>query len=116
MHQIARPCPRPTAQVAPYVEALGPDLTVQFLLAYGGAELYLADNPKGCASHQAMLGYDQAKSLAAHPKLARPQRIPLAKHWLAAMLHWQGHSTASIARTLRVTDVSVRRWLKARAG
>ena len=28
------------------------------------------------------------------------------------MLHWQGHSAANIARTLRVTDVSVRLSLK----
>ena len=116
MHELACPMPRPTAQVAPYVEALGAELAVQFLLGYGGAELYLADDPKGRASHEVMLGYDRAKALAHHPKLGQPHRIPLAKRWLAAMLQWQGHSTASIARTLRVTDVPVRRWLKERAG
>ena len=40
--------PRPTAQVAPSVEALGADLAVTFRLAYGGAELYIANDPKGC--------------------------------------------------------------------
>ena len=33
--------PRPTAQVAPFVDALGMDGAVTFLLAFGGAELYL---------------------------------------------------------------------------
>ena len=31
---------------------------------------------------------------------------------MTAMLHWQDNSTASIARKLRVSDVSARRWLK----
>ncbi len=110
---IARPMPRPTAQAAPYVEALGAELAVIFLMTYGGAELSLADDPKGHARHEALLGYEKAKALAAHPRLQK--RVPLAKRWLAAMLHWQGRSTAEIARQLRVSDVSVRRWLKERA-
>ena len=84
---------------------------MQFLMTYGGAELYFADDPKGRASHEAMLGHDKAKALAAHPGVSQ-RRIPLARRWLAAMLRWQGNSSAGIARQLRVTDVSVRRWLK----
>jgi hypothetical protein len=34
--QISRPMPKPTAQVKPYVDILGVDLTVDFLLAFGG--------------------------------------------------------------------------------
>jgi hypothetical protein len=91
---------------------LGAELAVTFLLNYGGAELYLATDPKGRASHEVLLGYDKAKSLAAHPAIAQRGRIPLAKRWLAAMLRWQGNSTAGIARQLRVSDTSARRWLK----
>ena len=106
----ARPMPRTTAQVAPYVECLGAELTVRFLLAYGGAELYLADDPTGRAAHVQLIGEEKAKALAAMSH--RLQKwVPLGKRWLAAMLHWQGHSAAHIARTLRVSDVSVRRWL-----
>ncbi len=111
MNAIAKPMPRPTAQVAPFVEVLGAELAVTFLMTYGGAELYLADDPKGQASDEALMGYDKARALAAHPAVSQ-RRIPLAKRWLAAMLHWQGNSTASIARQLRVSDVSVRHWLK----
>lgn len=110
--ELSRPMPRPTAQAAPYVEILGADLAVRFLLAYGGAELYLADDPKGRCSHAELIGADLARALASHPRLSPRQRVPLAKRWLAAMLHWQGNSTAGIARQLRVSDVSVRRWLK----
>ena len=110
--EVARVMPRPTAQVAPYMEVPGAELTVIFLMTYGGAELYLANDPKGRASHEAMLGHDKAKALALHPSLAARHRVPLAKRWLAAMLHWQGNSTAAIARQLRVSDVSARRWLK----
>ena len=86
-------------------------MAVQFLLAYGGAELYLADDPKGRSSHEKMLGYDAAKALAAVVHLL-PKRMPRARAWLARMMNWQGLSTAQIARTLRTTDVSVRKWLK----
>jgi len=108
--EVAHPMPRPTAQVAPYVDVLGAELAVVFLMRYGGAELSLADDPNGRASHEGLLGYDKAKALAAQPRLQK--RVPLAKRWLAAMLHWQGNSTAAIALQLRVSDVSVRRWLK----
>jgi len=37
------------------------------------------------------------------------RRVPLAQKWLAQMLNWQGHSTANIARTLQISDVSVQR-------
>lgn len=109
---LARPMPRVTAQVEPYVRVLGVDLTMQFLLQFGGAELYLSNDPKGQSAVEALLGYDKAKDLAARPSLTMQRRIPLAKRWLAKMLDWQGHSASHIARTLRVTDVSMRRWLK----
>jgi hypothetical protein len=104
--------PRPTAQVEPYVSVLGADLAVAFLLAYGGAEIYLASEPNGRAGHAELLGPEKARALAAHPRLGMRHRVPLAKRYLAAMLSWQGHSAAGIARTLRASDVSVRRWLK----
>ena len=111
MNELARPMPRPTAQVAAYVDALGAETAVIFLLTYGGADLYIAEDPKGRSSHEVLVGYDQLKALAAVAHRL-PKRVPLAKKWLAQMLYWQGHSTAKIARTLRSSDVSVRKWLK----
>ena len=115
MPSLARPMPRPTAQVAPFVEALGAETVVAFLLAYGGAELYMGNDPKGRSSHDAMLGYDKARALAAIAHRL-PRRVPLAKQWLARMLNCQGQSTSGIARTLRSSDVAVRRWLTAEEG
>ena len=112
MTQITRPMPKPTAQVAHYVEVLGVDMTMQFLLRFGGAELYLSDDPKGRNALEQFIGTDKAKELANHPSRAMQRRVPIANRWLAAMLQWQGHSTAHIARTLRVSDTTVRNWLK----
>lgn len=109
-NDLIRPMPRPPAQVEPYVRALGPDLAVQFLLTYGGAELTLSGRPGGRSGHERMLGHDAAKRLAEHAGAVR--RIPLAKRWLAKMLHWQSMSNAAIARRLRITDLTVRRYLK----
>lgn len=109
----ARPMPRPTAQVEAFVEALGPDLTVTFLLTFGGAELSVPATPNGRSAHEALIGPEAAARLSSvRHRLQR--RVPLAKAWLAAMLEWQGLSVAQIARTLRVSDQSVRRMLKAR--
>ncbi len=53
---VTRAMPRPTAQAAPYVKALGPDLATAFLLAFGGAELYLAKHPRGQRQPRCPLG------------------------------------------------------------
>ena len=104
--------PKPTAQVAPYVEAFGFEMAITFLLQFGGAELYVAKDPKGRSQFEAVVGPDRAKALAAlDHRLQR--RVPLAKRWLATCLAVRGQSTAEIARTLRVSDTSVRTWLKA---
>jgi len=39
------------------------------------------------------------------------RRVPLANPWVAACLHVQGLATNEIARKLRITDVTVRRYL-----
>jgi len=109
----AKPLPKPTAQVAVYVEVLGAELAVIFLLTFGGAELYLAQNPNGRSQVEAVIGYEKARALAAQDHRLQ-RRVPLAKKWLAQMLNWQGRSIAGIARTLRTSDVSVRNMLKDR--
>tara|TARA_R110002073_G_scaffold307957_1_gene477822 strand:- start:154 stop:528 length:375 start_codon:yes stop_codon:yes gene_type:complete len=111
MQLPARVMPKPSAQVAVYVDVLGAELAVTFLLTFGGAELYLAQNPKGRSQVEAVVGFDKASALAAQGHQLQ-RRVPLAKKWLAQMLKWQGHSTANIARTLRISDVSVRRMLR----
>ena len=112
MNEIVRAQPQPPAHVEPYVAILGTELTVLFLLTFGGAELSLAADPKGRSRVEALIGYDRAKALA-QVRAGLKTRVPLAKPWTARMLAWQGHSVAEIARRLHATDISVRKWLKA---
>lgn len=103
---------QPPAQIRPYVDVLGADGTVEFLLAFGGAELSLRTSPRRGKLVE-LVGQEKAAELAevaAH----LPRRIPLAKPWLAQQLHEKGLSVAEIARKLHVSDVSVRAYLKPR--
>ena len=103
--------PRPPAHVAPYVEVLGVDGAVKYLLAFGGAELYVASNPKGRGRVEKLFGPDRAAALAAIADRL-PRRVPTAKPWIAQVLRAQGLPVAEIARRLHASDVSVRAWLR----
>ena len=107
----ALPYPKPTAQIEPYVEAFGIELAITFLLQFGGAELYVAKDPRGRSQLEALVGPERAKALGANDHRLQ-RRVPLAKPWLAACFATLGMGTAEIARTLRVSDTSVRKWLK----
>ena len=111
MSERAQHSPKPTAQVAPYVEVLGIDGTVDFLLEFGGAEIYLTTSPKTKSRVVASIGRKQTIALAAISDRL-PRRIPLAKPWISAVLKSKGLSNNEIARKLHATDVSVRGWLK----
>ena len=104
-------CPPPPAQLAPFIQVLGIDLAVRFLLAFGGSELTFPADPKGRGAAEAMIGAEAVRILSGMDTV--PRRIPLAKPWLAAWLRSRGESAPAIARTLRASDVSVRRWLRA---
>lgn len=104
------PCPRPTAQIEAFVQVLGEDLAAAFLLRFGGAELILSENPREDGALAALVGLDNARALG--QLLRVPRRIPLAKPWLTGYLRSRGYPLAEIARTLHVSDVSIRRWLK----
>lgn len=105
-----RPLPKPTAQVQPYVDVLGPELTVQFLLKLGGSELFTPRNPKGRSRIETLIGAEHVRALADVSHLLQ-RRVPLANAWISAFLHWQGMPVNEIARTIRRTDNSVRMYL-----
>lgn len=112
MNQLARPFPRPPANLAPWVEVLGADLAVNLFLTFGGCEVYLAPGSPGRGALANLVGKDRMQALATHAGLpVGKSRVPLANRWLAAALDWQGHPVAEIARRLRVTDATVRRYL-----
>lgn len=103
--------PDPPAQVAPYAAVLGTELALQFLLEFGGAELYIARSPRRRSRVVRLVGAERARALAAVAERL-PARVPLAKPWCAAMLRAQGLPVAEIARRLHASDVSVRGWLR----
>ena len=104
--------PKPTAQIEPFHKVLGPMLTIDFLLEFGGAPLTLSENPQGRGALVHLVGEEKARDLALACAHLNKKRVPLAKRWLARALKVQGHSNAQIARTLRATDVSVSGWLR----
>lgn len=106
--------PEPPAQVAPYVDVLGHETALDFLLEFGGAELYLARQPQRRSRLARLVGAERARALAAISDRL-PPRVPLAKAWCARMLRAKGLPVAEIARRLHASDVSVRGWLRAAA-
>lgn len=103
--------PPPPAHVAPYVDVLGPEQALDFLLEFGGAELYLARAPQRRSRVARLVGADRARALA-NISERLPARVPLAKPWCAAMLRARGLPVAEIARRLHASDVAVRGWLR----
>lgn len=104
--------PRPPAHVQPYVDALGADLALDLLLAFGGSEVYLASRPTEKSRVAQVIGLDGVAALAQVSDSLK-SRIPTARPWCAACLRARGLPVAEIARRLSANDSSVRRWLKA---
>lgn len=102
--------PRTPAHVQPYVDALGPDLALTFLLHFGGADLYIPANPTGRSELVDVVGLEGARALATLRDRLQ-YRVPTAKPWISQMLHEKGLSKAEIARRLHATVPTVTRWL-----
>ncbi len=102
--------PNPPAHIAGFVQILGVDDTVAFLLAFGGAELYFGRTAKSQGNLARIVGSAKAAALvAASDQFQR--RIPTAKPWIAKVQKSKGLSVAQIARKLHCSDVAVRGWL-----
>lgn len=98
VNHLARPMPRATAQVEPYVEVLGAELTVLFLLQFGGAPLHFSVDPWAGNAVVHRLGHEKTKALATSTNRVMQRRVPLAKRWLAQML---ARTDAGMARPLK---------------
>ncbi len=103
---------RPEAElVEPFVRAVGADLTVELLLTFGGAELYFAKNASVRSSVAKVVGPDGVRALEQQVS-AGMLRVPLANGWIANYLHEREVPIQEIARRLRTSDVTVRKYLK----
>ncbi|WP_386173173.1 helix-turn-helix domain-containing protein [Sulfitobacter sp. R86518] len=102
--------PKTPANIQVYEDILGTDGAVEFLLTFGGAELYMPTDPKGGSKVAQLVGIEKARALA-DASHAMKARIPTAKRWIAQVLKSKGLPVAEIARKLHMTDVTVRKYL-----
>ncbi len=101
----------PPHNVAPFVEILGEELCVDFLLTFGGAPIYFTDNPKSRNRVADLVGHRKTGELADRLGSRLSVHIPTAKHWLAAVLKARGVAVQEIARTLHVSIPTVRKYV-----
>lgn len=101
--------------VAPYVRALGVDLTVEVLLEFGGAEIYFSPTSNGRSKLAKLVGAERAAELTQTLQAGTRghRRVPTARRWIAFRLRDRGLPIAEIARRLHVTDVGLRKWFEA---
>lgn len=104
--------PRAPAHIDAYVSTLGAAGAKEFLLAFGGSEIYLAANPKTRSMIVEKIGQSAAAALAEALGAGSKIRVPTAKPWLACCMAAEGLKTAEIARRLHMSDTVVRQWLK----
>ena len=109
--ELDRPCPKPPAHVAVFVELLGAEKTATLLLEMGGAEVYYTTNPTPRNRIVQLLGLEAALILASQDHRL-PRELPVANKWLCQYLAWKGLSAAHIACRVRVTTATVRRHLR----
>ncbi|MDK3075931.1 hypothetical protein QO034_23045 [Sedimentitalea sp. JM2-8] len=73
----SKPYPKPPAEVETYVDILGMDMAIEFLLTFGGAELPLSRRLGKRSRLAALVGAENAAKLARSDHLLR-LRVPLA--------------------------------------
>jgi hypothetical protein len=98
------------AHVAPYVEAIGAELTVKLFLELGGSQIYLPRRSGKRTPAAKSIGADQVERLARALGYGYI-KVPLARQWTAEQLRSQGKSDNEIARLVRSDVATVRRWL-----
>jgi hypothetical protein len=108
--------PTPPHHIRVYLDILGEDLTFDFLMAFGGTEVFMSRSPQRSRLVE-VLGQEKAQALADYAaEHGLPARVPLARPWVAQMLFARGLSKTQIARRLHVTDRAVRDYLAAATG
>lgn len=99
------------AHLQPYIEALGEDLGIEFLLSFGGSYVYLSERPQARSPIVELVGEELAIALARRIDTGG-LRVPVGKPFIARHFRAKGWTVNAIARKLHVTDVTVRSWLK----
>lgn len=98
------------ANIAPFVQALGTDDAVRLFLAMGGSEIYLPQRSSPRSLTARTIGPEKVERLAGVMGYGY-FKVPLARQWVAGVMHGKGASLAEIARTVRADVATVRRWV-----
>ena len=101
---------KPPAHLSVYVEALGVQGTIQFLLRFGGGQLMIGHKPNAANPVAKEMGLEAAQALAA-VRDRLPAQIPVGKKWIAQVKRAEGLPVTEIARMLHTTEPTVRRYL-----
>lgn len=110
MSDVSRLSVAVPAHLAIFVDTLGEEDAVAFLLAFGGGRLNIGAQLQVNNPIVQELGLEVAQKLAAVSDRL-PADIPLGKKWIAQVLRSKGLSIAKIARKLHQTEATVRRHL-----
>ncbi|SOC41602.1 hypothetical protein SAMN05892877_10922 [Rhizobium subbaraonis] len=99
------------AHLQPYIDTLGEELGIEFLLSFGGGYVYLSERPQGRSPVVEQFGEEAAIALAVRIGTGS-LRVPVGKPFIARHFRAKRWTVNAIARKLHVTDVTVRAWLK----
>lgn len=101
------------ANLAPFINTLGFDKGIEFLLRFGGSAMYFPKKPQdGRSLASSLLTVDEIIALS--QAIDRDYlRVPVGKKFIAQYLRSQNVSVGEIARRLHMTDVTIRGYLKA---
>ena len=103
--------PRHPAHLDAYIEVLGPELAIRFLIEFGGAPMYFPNDPAGRSAAEQMIGAQRLRNLGAR-MMAQKTEIPMPRNWLIRALHAEGRSVSQISRILKTTSSNVKRSLR----
>lgn len=99
------------AHLRVFVDVLGADQAVAFLLKFGGGVSYFSESPQERSPIASFAGVDNARALA-RALGSGSVRIPTGKPFIARYYRDMGWKVTAIARQLHVTDVTVRSMLR----
>lgn len=98
------------AHIRPYVDALGPEGAEKFFLNFGGAYQYIPVTPQAGNKIVALVGSEKALKLFAALGPGN-YSIPIPRRWLALQMAARGMGRMQIARALKVSHVSVAKYI-----
>nr|WP_278437068.1 transposase family protein [Brucella anthropi] len=105
---------RPPAQIAVFVDVLGLELTIEFLLAFGGSPIQLSARPQAGSLLSEILSLEQISALAKKTG-GGWHRVPTCKPFLCSYFSAKNMSVSAIARKLHITDTTVRSMIRREA-